>query len=165
MIYTRNPNSHVSNPYGFIAPAGESIHTLYIGVWNTNRLELVESGTVDLQERIQSQAPLTDLAYMIKRLKLGDNSVLTKRQPLYGDFTALPSDGSELVNTLLTAEYAFNQLPVDERKKHGYDYRSWLASVFEPVVQFADKSVDKSADKSAEKPVDKPVSRETIVKE
>ena len=160
MILTRNPNSRVSNPYGFIASAGESIHTLYTGVWKTNSLVLVESGTVDLQERIQSQAPLTDLAYMIKRLKLGDNSVLTKRQALYGDFTALPSDGSQLVNTLLTAEYAFNQLPVDERKKHGYDYRSWLASIFEPVVQ----SADKPPVKPAEKPADKPVSRETIDK-
>ena len=161
MIFTRNPNSHVSNPYGFFASAGEPIHTLFTGVWQTNCLVLVESGTVDLQERIQSQAPLTDLAYMIKRLKLGDNSVLTKRQPLYGDFTMLPSDGSELVNTLLTAEYAFNQLPVDERKKHGYDYRTWLASVFEPVVQPTVKSVDKPADKLDEKSV----SRETVKKE
>ena len=108
---------------------------------------------------------MTDLAYMIKRLKLGDNSVLTKRQPLYGDFTALPSDGSELVNTLLTAEYAFNQLPVEERKKHGYDYRSWLASIFVPVVQPAAKPADKPADKPVDKPAEKPVSRETIEKE
>lgn len=161
MINTRNPNSHVSDPYGFIAPAGEPIHTLYTGVWKTNSLVLVESGTVDIQERIQIQAPLTDLSYMIKRLKLGDNSVLTKRQPLYGDFTMLPSDGSDLVNTLLTAEYAFNQLPVDERKKHGYDYRAWLASIFEPPVQSADKHADKPADKHA----DNSVSRETSVKE
>ena len=90
---------------------------------------MVESGTVDLQERIQVQAPSTDLAFMIKRLKLGDNSVLTKKQPLYGDFTQLPSSGTELVNTLLHAEYTFNQLPVEDRKKHGYDYRSWLASI------------------------------------
>lgn len=88
-----------------------------------------------MQDRIQSQAPSTDLTYMIKRLKLGDNSVLTKKQPLYGDFTELPASGTELVNTLLRAEYAFNQLPVEERKQHGFDYRSWLASVFRPVVE------------------------------
>lgn len=153
MIHIRNPYSRISNPYGFTAHAGEPIHKLLTGVWKTNRLELIESGTVDLQERIQSQAPSTDLAYMIKRLKLGDNSVLTKKQPLYGDFTQLPSDGSELVNTLLHAEYAFNQLSVDERKKHGYDYRAWLASIFQPVVN------------PIEKPVEKPVSPETSVKE
>ena len=147
MIPIRNPNSRISNPYGFVAPAGESIHTLYVGVWKTNRLELVESGSVDLQERIQNQAPFTDLAYMIKRLKLGDNSVLTKRQPLYGDFTQLPNDGTELVNTLLHAEYAFNELPVEERKKHGYDYRSWLASIFQPVVVPVSKPIEKPIDK------------------
>ncbi len=157
MLRIRNPNSRVSDPYGFTAPAGEPIHTLYTGVWKTDRLELIESGTVDLQERIQVQAPSTDLAFMIKRLKLGDNSVLTKKQPLYGDFTKLPSDGSELVNTLLHAEYAFNQLPVEERKKHGYDYRSWLASIFEPVVEPVVPPVVK--------PVEKPVSRETSEKE
>ena len=114
----------------------------------------MESGTVDLQERIQVQAPSTDLSFMIKRLKLGDNSVLTKKQPLYGDFTQLPSDGSELVNTLLHAEYAFNQLPVEDRKRHGYDYRSWLASIFQPVVKPIEKPV-----------VEKPVSHETSAKE
>lgn len=160
MIPIRNPNYRISNPYGFTAPAGEPIHKLFVGVWKTNRLELVESGNVNLQERIQAQAPTTDLAYMIKRLKLGDNSVLTKKQPLYGDFTQLPSDGSELVNTLLHAEYTFNQLSADERKMHGYDYRSWLASIFQPVV------------KPVAKPEAKPVnnthntdSRETINKE
>lgn len=149
MFSIRNPNARISNPYGFVSPAGEAIHKLYTGVWRVDRLELIESGTVDLQERIQVQAPSTDLTFMIKRLKLGDNSVLTKKQPLYGDFTQLPSDGSELVNTLLHAEYVFNQLPVDERKQHGYDYRSWLASIFQPVL---DKSV-----------VDKPVLEKPVV--
>lgn len=117
----------------------------------------MESGTVDLQERIQAQAPSTDLAFMIKRLKLGDNSVLTNKQPLYGDFTQFPSNGSELVNTLLHAEYAFNQLPVEERKKNGYDYRSWLSSIVSPVSP---------PFKPVEEPVvEKPVSRETIEKE
>lgn len=154
MIPIRNPNSRISNPYSFIAPAGVPIHTLYIGVWKTNRLDLVESGSIDLQERIQNQAPFTDLAYMIKRLKLGDNSVLTKRQPLYGDFTQLPSDGSELVNTLLNAEYAFNQLPVEERKQHGYDYRSWLASIVQPIAMPVDKPIENPVDKPIEKPAD-----------
>ncbi len=109
-----------------------------------------------MQERIQAQAPSTDLTYMIKRLKLGDNSVMTKKQPLFGDFTQLPSSGTDLVNTLLRAEYAFNQLPVEERKQHGFDYRSWLASIFKPVVE---KPV-------VEKPVvEKPVSLETLDKE
>ena len=98
---------------------------------------------------------------MIKRLKLGDNSVLTKKQPIYGDFTKLPSDGAELVNTLLHAEFAFNQLPVEERKKHGYDYRSWLASIFQPVVE----SVTKPIEKPVDKPDDKLVPRETDEKE
>ena len=157
MILIRNSNSRVSNPYGFTASAGEPIHKMFVGVWKTNRLELVETGFVDLQERIQVQAPSTDLSFMIKRLKLGDTSVLTKKQPIYGDFTQLPSDGSELVNTLLHAEYAFNQLPVEERKKHGYDYRSWLASIFNPVV--------KPIETPIEKPFEKPVSRETEGKE
>lgn len=128
---------------------------MFTGVWKTDRLELIEAGSVDLQERIQSQAPFTDLTYMVKRLKLGDNSVLTKKQPIYGDFTKLPVDGSELVNTLLHAEYAFNQLPADERKKHGFDYRSWLASIFQPVVS---KPIDKVV---VEKPaVEKPAVKE-----
>lgn len=153
VIIIRNPYSRVSDPYSFTAPAGESVHVIFTGVWKTDRLELVEAGSVDLQERIQSQAPFTDLTYMVKRLKLGDHSVLTNKQPLYGDFTKLPVNGSELVNTLLHAEYAFSQLPVDERKKHGYDYRSWLASLFQPVVE---KSVDNV-------PLEKPVVAEPSI--
>lgn len=159
VIPIRNANSRISDPYAFIAPAGISTHTLYIGVWKTNRLELVETGSVDLQERIQVQAPSTDLAYMIKRLKLGDNSVLTNKQPLYGDFTQLPASGSDLVNTLLHAEYTFNQLPSEERKKHGYDYRSWLASIFQPVVLPTDNSIEKPTEKLTEKPTEKPIEK------
>lgn len=154
MIFIRNPNARISNPYGFTAPAGEPIHVIFMGVWKTDRLELVEAGTVNLQDRIQVQAPATDLTYMIKRLKLGDNSVLSKKEPLYGDFTQLPSNGTELVNTLLRAEYEFNQLPLEDRKKHGYDYRSWLSSIFKPVV----------ANPVGEKPVvEKPVVENPVV--
>lgn len=120
---------------------------------------MVEQGTVDLQERIQVQAPSTDLAFMIRRFKLGDNSVLTKKQPLYGDFTQFPSDGSELVNTLLHAEYAFNQLSVEERKRHGYDYRSWLSSIFKPVSKPLEKPLDKPIVKPPEKPIVKPIDK------
>ncbi len=130
---------------------------MYVGVWKTDRLELIEQGTVDLQERIQVQAPSTDLAFMIKRLKLGDNSVLTNKQPLYGDFTQFPTDGSELVNTLLHAEYAFSQLPVEERKRHGYDYRSWLSSIFMPVSKPLEKPIEKPIVKPIEKPIDNAV--------
>ena len=118
---------------------------------------MIEQGTVDLQERIQVQAPSTDLAYMIKRLKLGDSSVLTTKQPLYGDFTQFPTDGSELVNTLLHAEYAFNQLPDEERKDHGYDYRSWLSSIFNPVAKPVEKPIEKPVDNTVEKPIEKPI--------
>ncbi len=93
---------------------------------------------------------------MIKRLKLGDSSVLTTKQPIYGDFTQFPNDGSELVNTLLHAEYAFNQLPPEERKSHGYDYRSWLSSIFKPVS----KPFEKPVDNPPEKPVVKPTINE-----
>lgn len=125
----RNNLAGVSDPHSFISCSGERIHTLYDSRFDGSRVVLEESGSFDLQERINSFAPYTDIAYMLNRLKVGDNSVLSSHPALYGDFTGMPDNPADAINIYHGAERAFSQLPAEEKLAYNNDFRVWLASL------------------------------------
>ena len=125
----RNKFAGVSDPHSFISCSGERIHTLYDSRFDGSRVVLEESGSFDLQERINSFAPYTDISYMLNRLKVGDNSVLSYRTALYGDFSGMPDNPTDAINMYHGAERAFSQLPSEEKLAYNNDFRIWLASL------------------------------------
>lgn len=144
----RNNFAGVSDPHNFISCPGERIHTLYDSRFDGSRVVLEESGSFDLQERINSYAPYTDISYMLNRLKVGDNSVLSSRAPLYGDFSGMPDNPADAINLYHGAERAFSQLSADEKLAYNNDFRVWLASLMagsnsvERAVSDSDPAVD-----------------------
>lgn len=125
----RNMFAGVSDPHSFFSCAGERIHILYDSRFDGSRVVLEESGSFDLQERINSYAPYTDISFMLNRLKVGDNSVLSSRPALYGDFTGMPDNPADAINIYHGAERAFSQLPAEEKLVYNNDFRVWLASL------------------------------------
>lgn len=125
----RNPCAAVSDPNAFTTDSGSPIHVTHEARFNGRTLELVETGRENIQDLIESYAPYTDLNYMLHRLSIGDTSVLTKRQPLYGDFSAMPTNPVDAINLVHSAEDAFGRLSVEDKAKYNNDYRVWLASV------------------------------------
>ena len=125
----RNKFAGVSDPHSFLSCAGERIHTLYDSRFDGTRVVLEESGSFDLQERINSYAPYTDISYMLNRLKVGDTSVFSTRSPLYGDFSGMPDNPADAINLYHGAEQAFAQLPAEEKLVYNNDFRVWLASL------------------------------------
>ena len=149
----RSKFAGVSDPHSFESCAGERIHTLYDSRFDGSRVVLEESGSFDIQERINSYAPYTDIAYMLNRLKVGDNSVLTTRSPLYGDFSGLPDNPTDAINMYHGAETAFAQLSTEEKLAYNNDFRVWLSAlmvgassserpVADPVPVVDDKKVE-----------------------
>lgn len=149
----RNKSAGVSDPHSFITCPGERIHTLYDSRFDGSRVVLEESGSFDLQERINSFAPYTDISYMLNRLKVGDNSVLSSRPALYGDFTGMPDNPADAINIYHGAERAFSQLPAEEKLAYNNDFRVWLASLMagsppsdrhdsDPVAPVTEKKVE-----------------------
>lgn len=125
----RNKNARVSEPHAFRSCSGEKFHKLFQSRFDGSRVVLEEAGGFDIQERINSYAPYTDISYMLNRLTVGDNSVLSNRNPLYGDFSGLPDNPADAINLYHNAEAAFSQLSQEDKLSYNNDFRVWLAAL------------------------------------
>lgn len=128
--------------------AGSPIHKILEPRFNGLSTRLVEVGVENIQERIEAEAPYTDINYMLHRLSLGDSSVLSGKRPLYGDFSGLPSDPIEAINLVHESERAFARLSVEDKLKYNNDWKKW----FSDLLSGRSKSVNNSVEsvKSAE---------------
>lgn len=118
-------------------PSGSRLKPVFESRFNGKKVVLEQVGTLDIQEKIESFAPFTDINYMLHRLKVGDYSVIRDRQPLYGDFASMPTNPIDAINLVHSAEANFNELDLDEKKRFNNDWRVWLASLF--AVRGADE--------------------------
>ena len=88
----------IPNVGDVVTSPGTRTETLFTPKFNGSEIILVKSGTVDVQERIESYAPYCDIRYMLTQLRLGDSSVLSPKQPLFGDFSGMPSHPVDAIN-------------------------------------------------------------------
>lgn len=112
----------------FTTCPGSRYHTHFDSRFDGRRVVLVESGVSDIQETIEAFGKYTDLHYMLHRLSVGDNSVLSCRVPMYGDFSGLPTNPVDAINIVHSAEESFGKLSLEERASFNNDFRAWLVS-------------------------------------
>lgn len=134
--------------------AGSRVETLYTPSFNGSEIVLTVSGSVDVQDRINSFAPYTDIRYMLNQLKVGDSSVLSSRSPMFGDFSSMPSHPLDALNLISDVERRFDSLPHDVKASYNNDWRVYFTRLFTPAsnrdavvsdnVQVTD-SLDKSS--------------------
>ncbi len=108
---------------------GSPIHDILEPRFNGVSTCLVVTGQENIQDRIEAEAPYTDINYMLHRLSLGDQSVLTTKQAMYGDFSGLPSDPIEALNLVHESERAFGRLSVDEKLHYNNDWKLWFTDL------------------------------------
>lgn len=109
-----------------ITSPGSRVETLFTPKFNGSEITLVKSGTVDVQDRIDSYGPYCDLRYMLTQLRLGDSSVLSSRTPLFGDFSGFPCHPVDALNFIGDVERSFNQLPEDVKAACNNDWRLYF---------------------------------------
>lgn len=129
VISMRNKQARIPNIGSIHTYAGSPIHEILEPRFDGNGTRLVVAGEENIQERMEAEAPMTDINYMLHRLSLGDQSVLSSRRPMYGDFTGLPSDPIEALNLVHESEASFGQLPTEEKLKYNNDWRKWFADI------------------------------------
>lgn len=130
----------------YVTPHGSRIHQHYEPRFDGERTILVVSGTSDIQDAINSFAPFCDMEYMLSRLKLGDISVLNHRQPLFGDFSDLPSNPADVLNIVHSAEGQFARLSSEEKQNYNNDFRVWLSRMLSDDLRPSDSSSSVSGD-------------------
>lgn len=123
----RNSASSVRPVSDFVTSPGSRTHVIYEPRFDGRQLTVNAVGSEDIQERIESYAPYTDLNYMLQRLSVGDTSVCAKSSPMYGDFSGLPDNPVDAINLIHNAETNFSLLPADEKALYNNDFRRWLA--------------------------------------
>lgn len=116
-----------------VTSSGSRVETLYTPSFNGSEIVLSESGTVDVQDRINSYAPYTDIRYMLNQLKVGDSSVLSSRLPIYGDFSSMPSHPVDALNLITDVERRFASLPDDVKASYNNDWRVYFTRLFAPA--------------------------------
>lgn len=106
---------------------GERKHKLYGAVYDDlGRIQLEEKGDEDLYAYIQSFAESVDIHVILKRFTNGETDVLSKVQGFYGDFTHLPTDYAQMLNTVHAGEDMFNSMPVDVRAKFNHSFNEFM---------------------------------------
>ena len=68
-------------------------------------IELVATGKEDWQSYIDSAAESTDIHEIISRYQNGDVSVLNARQPMFGDFTKMPTTLAESNSSIIRSAH------------------------------------------------------------
>lgn len=113
---------------------GSPVKTLYGPIFNENGvIGLKEIGKHDLYSEIQSHADSVDIHVLLKMYEAGDDSVFSRVQGAYGDFTQMPSTFAEALNTMIAAEQYFNSLPVETKAKFNHSFSQFLAGMDSPT--------------------------------
>lgn len=121
----RKPN-HVPNVAEIFTASGSRKKPIYTPRFDGECISLRETGSIDIQDSINSYAPYCDLRYMLTRLKAGDCSVLSSRPPCYGDFTGLPGNPVDTLNLIHDVERSFSELPAEVRSSCNNDWRVYF---------------------------------------
>lgn len=87
--------------------------------------ELVQTGTKNLYDEIQSHKEECDIEQIISRVKLGDTSAL-REDGNYIDCTIFPKNTNKVREMIKEAESEFYKLPIEIRNAFGNDFDKYM---------------------------------------
>lgn len=103
-------------------PSGdEFLEVFQEEITKEGKKELVHVGNTNIYDKIQEGREDTEIANIMKRLALGDLSVLRQQQPQYIDSTTLPKTLMEANNIVIKAKQEFEKMPKEVKEKFDND--------------------------------------------
>lgn len=114
-------NSFISNP-------GSPVKLIFTPAIEDGQIVLNETGKFDISEFINSYADTTDMTYILARLSAGDSSVLNVCQGFFGDASILSDDHRAALDTVMSAQTYFDNLPKETREKFNDSFVEWIQS-------------------------------------
>lgn len=149
----RNKFAKVSDPNDFVTCPGEDTKIVYAPkVLPDGSIELVESSKINIQDMINADRENTDMAYILRKMKEGDTSVLVQREGVYGDFTEFPKTYAEILQLRIDSEASFYGLNPEIRARFDNDFNKYFASAgsdewFDKLGVSRDAKVEESVPK------------------
>lgn len=112
----------------FPSPVGETVLPVYKAVTESDgNRRLVQVGSRDLYQEIQSFEHECDIHNIVSRYENGDANALNISQGAYLDTTVFPTDIHEAHRVLRECEGLYNSLSQEDRRKFG-DFGSFLSN-------------------------------------
>lgn len=133
-----------SNPGTKTVPKYESV------VERDGSVRLIPAGVRQLDLEIQADRDAGDINIIVRRYAAGDMSVLSRTQGWYGDICNLPTTRQELLQTVMSAEAKFDELPLELREKFDNDWRKAFAAMDTPQFEEIVKGYFEASDKASE---------------
>lgn len=112
---------------------GSPIHDLYSAkVEKDGSVSLIKVGEENIQEKIDAAKDSTDIATIVAYYnQTGDESVLKRYVPVFGDFSKLPNSLAEFLQLRIDSENFFNALPSEIKKEFDNDSNKFFAQAGE----------------------------------
>lgn len=141
------------------APSGDRYSQTYVMTIKDGKKQLVEDGLNDDYEMIQSYLEETKIETIMRRLSMGDMSVLNRKEGTYADMRNVPKTLAEAHAMITQIESEFERLPVAIKQQFGFspaqyvaDYGSdkWAAAMHheDAAVQIAAHGEEVTSDES-----------------
>lgn len=112
----------------FFSCSGSPVKILYTPALVDGELVLNETGKFDIAEYINSYADTTDMSFILSRLAAGDDSVLNVQRGFFGDASILSNDHRAALDTVISAQVYFDNLPKETRDKFHDSFVEWIQS-------------------------------------
>lgn len=112
----------------FISSSGSPVKLIFTPAFEDGQIVLNETGKFDISEFINSYADTTDMSFILARLAAGDSSVLNVSQGFFGDSSILSHDHRAALDTVISAQTYFDNLPKDTRDKFNDSFVEWIQS-------------------------------------
>lgn len=123
----------------YVSDPGSPIRPVYSAkVESDGEVLLTKVGEENIQEYIDACKDSTDIATIVSYYnQTGDETVLKRYAPTYGDFTKLPKSLAEFLQLRIDSENFFYGLPVEVRKEFDNDSNKFL---LRPVTKTGTRS-------------------------
>lgn len=123
-----------ADPDKFTTDPGSPIHTLYSAKVDKDGVTtLVEVGKENTDDLIQAAKESTDIATIVKYYtETGDESVLNRYTPQYGDFTKIPKTLAEFLQLRIDSQNFFDALPAEVKEKFNNSSDQFFAQAGNP---------------------------------
>lgn len=107
-------------------PAGNKFLKTYTLTTENGREELELTGKNNIYDMIQSDLEDSKIENIIKKVMMGDLSVLRQSEPQYIDSSNMPSDMMTIQNIIVKTKQEFEKMPEEVRKLFNYSAEEYV---------------------------------------
>lgn len=127
----------IENRYRPKTPHGSNLIPTYGEAIDKNgKTYLKKTGDINMYEKIQASLEETKIYNILEQfLQSGDETILKRREGIYGNFLDIPKSPIELQNTIMRAEKDFEALDKDVRAEFENDVGIFKQSILDGTFE------------------------------